>query len=131
MVEGKDDWHVVKAVLRAHGVAIEDERPGKHEADLRFGGATFVVTHSLEEVDGVSTLLQDLPVRLKQSDLQKLAIVVDADEDAERRWQQIQVILTRAGYRSVPPVPEIGGTLVQEPSLPSVGIWLMPNNVLP
>ncbi|MDQ2716170.1 MAG: hypothetical protein M3Z08_14785 [Chloroflexota bacterium] len=70
-------------------------------------------------------------MHLKIDEQKRLGIILDADDDLFRCWQQVKGILEQSGYLSVPhePVPE--GTILEEDGRPIVGIWLMPDNRLP
>jgi hypothetical protein len=63
-----------------------------------------------------------------------LGIILDADTDLQARWQAVTARLQMAGYNSIPVSPVADGTVIESPLnslLPRVGIWLMPNNLLP
>jgi hypothetical protein len=110
LVEGNDDEHVVKHVCGTRGIQRLDE---------------------IKAQGGVDPLLESLPVRLKESDVEVLGVVIDADTDLSARWQSLQVRLTKAGYQDIPPQPAAEGTVLDPPSgtlLPRVGIWIMPDN---
>lgn len=112
LVEGRDDEHVVYALLNVHAVPE----------------CFKVIEHG-----GVDSLLKALPVRLKESDVTRVGIVIDADEDAGRRWQAVVRTLNDVGYDWVPAAPAAGGTIVASGgvALPAVGVWIMPDNTLP
>jgi Protein of unknown function (DUF3226) len=110
LVEGNDDEHVIKHVCGARGVQDLDE---------------------IKPQGNVEQLLENLPVRLKESDVEILGVVIDADTDIAARWRSLRDRLAKAGYRNVPAYPLADGTIVDPPSrtlLPRVGIWIMPNN---
>lgn len=72
-----------------------------------------------------------LPVKLQESDLAVLGIIMDADTDLAARWQGLADRLSAAGYESVGSLPGPKGTVFIPPGnslLPKLGIWLMPNN---
>ena len=111
VVEGPDDLHVIKAILQRH---------------------SFEPHFEVKDEGGYEKLRDGLPIRLKPgSDLERLGIVVDADTDATGRWQSIRAVLGRSGYANVPDQPEPAGTVVDHELLPRVGLWIMPDNVLP
>ncbi len=68
LVEGNDDLHVIMALCQKFGV-----------------------NESFEIVDckGVDKLIAQIPVRLKQSGIEILAIVLDADADINSRWANL------------------------------------------
>lgn len=110
LVEGSDDEHVLKHICGERGVGKLDEV--KPQGD-------------------VQRLLENFPVRLKESDVEALGVVIDADTDLAARWQSLRERLTKAGYQNVPANPAPAGTILAPPSdslLPRVGIWIMPDN---
>lgn len=108
VVEGINDLHVICAILKRH---------------------SFQPHFKVHPEGSDKELLRNFPVRLKQSDLERLGIVVDADTDAAARWQSIKDILKRSGYVNVPERPEAAGTVVEHEILPRVGVWIMPDNL--
>lgn len=113
MVEGPDDEHVVKHICGERGL---------DRIDLihRYGGK--------------DPLLEGIGVRLKESDIIALGILLDADTDLRARWQAVADRLNQAGYADIPAVPAPDGTVIPAPRqslLPQVGVWLMPDNQLP
>jgi hypothetical protein len=111
MVEGKDDEEVVKHLCGYFEL-------GKIE--------------KIHQCDGVNQLLKDFAVRIKESDIATLGVMLDADANVRTRWQSVTKPLKDAGYKDIPTNPEDGGTIIPPPPnntlLPRVGIWLMPNN---
>jgi hypothetical protein len=111
VVEGPDDKHVLWAILARH---------------------QFAPSFTIRDEGGFQTLLARLSIHLKPgTDIERFGVVVDADADIRARWQQIKRILTRAGYGSVPEDPDPAGTVIEQEDLPRVGIWVMPDNILP
>ncbi len=112
LVEGKDDLHVFRALF------------GKRNLPLLF---------QIKDHEGWTQLLEAVPVRLKESDVEAVGIVLDADTSLAARWDAISHRLSTAGY-APPPRPDPQGLVLNPPSnsiLPRVGVWLMPNNELP
>lgn len=110
LVEGSDDEHVVKHLCGHHGLPHLDE---------------------IVSLGGVEKLLESFPIRLKESDVHALGVLVDADIDLRARWEALRNHLVRAGYPKAPKLPEATGTIWQAPAgtlLPRVGLWLMPDN---
>lgn len=109
LVEGSDDKHLIGHLLQRHGVILTREE--------------------IHECDGVDNLLNEsLPVFLKGS-YSSIGIVVDADLDVQSRWQSIRGRLEQSGY-DTPATPPPGGLIVADRQ-PAVGVWVMPDNVLP
>ena len=46
--------------------------------------------------EGVEDLLQSIPVELKASERERLAVVLDADKDIEKRWRRLSALSARA-----------------------------------
>jgi hypothetical protein len=110
LVEGKDDEHVLKHICGERGVGELDE---------------------VKPQDDVKRLLESFPVRLKESDVEALGVVIDADTDLAARWQSLRDRLSKAGYENVPASPAPAGTILKPPPdslLPRVGVWIMPDN---
>lgn len=130
MVEGRDDWFVIKALLKADGGDVKDTG-SRMVHEVRWRSKRCVLEVSDHETEhGVSNLLSSLPVRLKQSGLERLAVVLDADDDLAARWQSLAHALGAAGY-ATPKVPPPLGAICAPPDLPCVGVWIMPDNTLP
>lgn len=109
LVEGSDDEHVVKHLCGHHGL------PQLEIANL----------------GGIEKLIESFPIRLKESDVSALGVLVDADTDLQARWRSLRDHLLSAGYPKAPKSPKSAGTIWQAPAdtlLPRVGIWLMPDN---
>lgn len=110
LVEGNDDKHVMWSLLEFHKVP-----------------ETFRVSDN----DGIDNLIKNLPVHLKGSEVSAVGVVIDADLNASSRWDALKTVLAKAGYTSVPKLPESNGTIIEEKGLPKFGAWVMPDNSLP
>ncbi len=120
LVEGKDDEKVVRHLCTAHGIPVtfEIHQP---EGPQEYGQA------------GVDRLLDQVPTRLK-SGTDRLAVVLDADENAETRWIQLRDRLRENGFQGIPNRPSVAGTVVDldlQTRTARLGVWIMPNNSLP
>jgi hypothetical protein len=106
LVEGRDDFHIVSAICNRHNLQE---------------------TFAIEDCDGIDNVFQQIPLRIKLKD-KRLGILVDADINLSRRWQQVTNLLSPLGYR-VSEHPSVEGTiLTSDENECLVGIWLMPNN---
>lgn len=79
-------------------------------------------------------MLEAIPGRLKESDVEAVGIVLDADTSLASRWEAVRHRLLTAGYGHTPAQPDAQGLVLHPPPdtiLPRVGVWLMPNNRLP
>ena len=106
LVEGNDDQHVIWSLLQKYEIA-----------------KTFEVVDS----KGIEKLLDQLPVRFKQSDIKTIGIVIDADLNIAARWHKLQVLLAAEGIM-LPEIPVSTGTIVNGQI--KFGVWIMPNNQL-
>ena len=109
IVEGQDDRHVVEKLLFHH--------------DL---GELFEV----KDKEGIEKLLDTLEEEIGATDVEKLGIIIDADDDLAAQWARLTRILPRCGYAAVPTAPDAAGTIVPGENGRQIGIWIMPNNVL-
>lgn len=127
LVEGRNDLFVLGELLQRHGVdcAISGSKRG----DIK--EKTIVI----DEQGGVAGVLDALKVALLgYNDLERLAIVVDADTDIEARWDALRNILVRFGGKEIPRSPAPEGTVItlKRPYRTlRVGVWLMPDNRVP
>ena len=111
LVEGTDDFHVMLALRKFHGME-------------QF--------FAVEKTDGIDRLLETVPVRLRTaSELERLAVVMDADERLQSRWQQLRDRVVAAGYADMPAALDPRGTVVTLHDGKRFGVWIMPNNTLP
>ncbi len=106
LVEGSDDQHVILALCSKHRLPV---------------------TFDVVDNRGVGNLLKSVNVWLKTSSLEILGTILDADEEIDKRWNEVKSRLEHAGYH-LPNHPVKGGTILRQQGLPVVGIWLMPNN---
>src|SRR5260370_20373170 len=124
LVEGIDDAHVLKSLLRHYG--IPHQFRDLPEYDQMPKGLVRINGH-----EGIHNLLDALEVTLIDRGERRIGIIVDADIDIAARWQSLRDRLVRVGYSAVPQIPESEGTIVQQEELPIVGFWLMPDNTIP
>lgn len=105
LVEGNNDQHVVWALCEK-----------------------FKLIQNFDVLDskGIDNILKAIPIRLKQSGLETLGIIVDADENLQKRWQQLQAVFQKTKI-SLPASPPQEGFIAQTDEV-RIGIWVMPNN---
>jgi hypothetical protein len=104
LVEGPDDRHVITNLIagaNGHGWKVIEK-------------------------GGYPNLISTLETNLKTAD--RLAIVIDADEDPVRKWSSLRDTLRGLGI-TVPKVLPPDALIV--PIRPVVGVWMMPDNVSP
>jgi hypothetical protein len=105
LVEGKDDLFVFSNLFE------------KHQVKQSF---------KIIDKDGIEQLFLSISIHVK-ADNSTIGIVIDADSDISSRWDSLKSILSNLGYK-VPNSPAINGTIISSNSLPSIGIWIMPDN---
>jgi len=124
LVEGPDDQHVIWNLFEVRAIP-----------------ETFKVECPVEDNDmqetqgGDAVLLDSIRSRLKETDLECLALIIDANGKGPRsRWESIRDRLTHAGYTDIPVEHNEQGTVVElslRPRTPRsvrFGAWIMPDN---
>ncbi|MHC4402303.1 MAG: DUF3226 domain-containing protein [Planctomycetota bacterium] len=135
LVEGDDDQHVAWNLFRARKVPFPFYvlRP-RDEPDLGEPGRVILGQASDDEANGDRPLLDSIPARLDTSDLERLAVVVDAnDKGPQSRWDAIRQRLRNEGYDDLPKSPDPNGTVLDLPGVRGrrpirFGAWVMPDN---
>lgn len=115
-VEGRDEEVVLPILCNSKGINLTNS------------------SIALKDKKGYTELLKGIPLQIKSADadgLEILGIVIDADENASNRWQAVRGRLADAGYKNLPKRQDKIGTIIpadDSNNLPSVGVWLMPDN---
>lgn len=108
LVEGKDDQHVIIALCK--------------KFDL-------LENFDIINCQGIDEVFIQIPVRLKESEIRTIGIIIDADTDIKKRWNSISTILNAAGYTLPINIPS-NGLIINDVNKSKIGIWIMPNNNL-
>jgi hypothetical protein len=108
LVEGNDDQHVIWALCNQ-----------------------FSIIERFDVIDcgGIENLIDQIPIRLKQSNIETIGIIIDADSDLQLRWRNLKQLLNAQGFVLPELLPENGLILSQFENI-SIGIWIMPDNNL-
>jgi hypothetical protein len=108
LVEGNDDQHVIWALC---------ER--------------FRVPENFDVIDceGIDNIYEQLPVRFKQSAIDSLGIIIDADVDLQMRWDSLAALLIKQGYSTPTAFPQ-DGFISKNAENKRIGVWIMPDNKL-
>jgi len=107
-VEGKDDSAVTQSLCAAHDIP-----------------ESFWV----EAKSGVDELLESFFAELRAPGMERFGVVVDANGNAQARWDSIRNTLENEGYGDVPRELEPAGMIVAAPlHRPVFGAWIMPDN---
>lgn len=118
IVEGKHDASVFGELLKKHELVVAKEENGQKKEIV------------IKEQGGFENLKKNLGQIIKVAD-NSLAIVVDADDkDIDDRWRSLTDRLKKAGYsaKNIPSAPLAEGTKIEDDELPTIGIWIMPDN---
>lgn len=122
LVEGADDSTFYDAFLRVAAIPRVSVTTPKH-----IGGV----------VDGKTNAIHNLPTLIRQMEdgsITACGVVVDADYDAEHGLGYSKTLLkareklAECGYARETPIPSGGFLFRHSDGLPSVGLWIMPNN---
>jgi len=108
LVEGNDDKHVIWALCKEFNVSD-----------------TFEVINC----GGIDSLYETIPVRLKQSNMKTLGIIIDADSNITNRWDSIKNLLAKQGFDMPCKLP-LEGLILSNGDGIKVGVWIMPDNNL-
>jgi hypothetical protein len=108
LVEGNDDQHVIWALCEK-----------------------FKINEAFDVIDceGIEKLFDQIPVRLKQSNIDTIGIIIDADSDLQLRWNHLKQLLNAQGFVLPEILPE-SGLILSELGRITIGVWIMPNNNL-
>ena len=109
LVEGNDDMHVVLALCEKFNL--------KENFDII-------------NLEGIDTLLKNIPVRLKTDNLETLGIIIDADKNISAQWEKLKKIFANSGY-ATDGILSLDGFIQKNPDGIKIGVWIMPNNHLP
>lgn len=111
LVEGPDDEMVVGQLRTLHNLSG---------------------TCAIAELDGFTNVRDTFANLLKFDDDEKqkerLAVIVDTDEIPGSRWDSLRAILRAKGY-TVPQRPSPQGVILDLQDNPTIGVWLMPDNL--
>lgn len=126
-VEGIDDLHTILAICEQLEVEEtfriivpdgEGKIPKRNARQNELGG-----------IDNVLKAAQ-LNLTVGSSAVERIGIVIDADEDLKARWQKVSSILEKAGYNNLPDSADANGTIIKQEFSPTFGVWIMPDNLL-
>lgn len=106
LVEGNDDRHVIWALCERFNVAE---------------------TFDVIDCEGIDNLTAQIPVRLKESEIETIGIVIDADTELNNRWKSLTHLLSTQGYELPATLPS-EGLVLSTVNKVNVGVWIMPNN---
>ena len=115
LVEGETDKRIIPYLMEENGVTWPDER-GKYPV-------------CLEKYGGIDEILKPgrIAGHLRETGLEALGVVVDADGDAASRWDELKNSF-RSEFPDLPDQIPAEGLEVVHSSGPRFGVWIMPDN---
>lgn len=115
LVEGSEDLRVIPELIEANGITWE-RGPKQRIVEIK-------------ATDGVENLLRPDKIRTELADptVQRLGILLDADDQPTQRWQRVRAECV-AAFPDLPAAPPPEGAVVRNQEGKSLGIWLMPDN---
>ena len=120
IVEGNDAIALAKLCqLRGLKPPVGYESPEKFRHEFVASGG------------GYEKTLRLLRLAINQADLSNIGIIVDADmAGAHARWQAIRNVLSEkySAQTLVQTDQQQGAKVLQESDLPTIGVWIMPDN---
>jgi hypothetical protein len=106
LLEGNDDCHIVEKFCN------------NNEIEFNF---------CFHNCEGYNKVLSKLNVLLREKNINTIGIILDADNDINKSYQDIKSKAEKF-YKKLPNnIPE-KGLIHNEKELPKLGIWIMPNN---
>ena len=124
LVEGRNDEQVVLHICNRHSSFSVDGELGSEQVK---SNSPPNLSFSVMDMGGDSELLKDLRNQLSPPSPQVVGIIVDADDDISKPWDDIKERIADAGI-NLPDEPVRDGTIINTPGLPRVGVWIMPDN---
>ena len=105
LVEGKDDEQLVIHLCSESKIGIDFE---------------------IKIAEGYPEILRQARTAIKDSEIQCLGLVLDADDGVKRKWRELAHQLEQVGINELPNLPEREGCVVEGEI--KLGIWIMPDN---
>ncbi len=105
LVEGNEDQHVIWALCEKYNL---------------------IENFDVIDCEGIDKLVNQIPVRFKQSGIETIGLVIDADTDIHSRWQTLKDIFAKQDIILPRTIP-IKGLILKNEYI-KIGVWIMPNN---
>jgi len=105
LVEGNDDQHVIWALCEK-----------------------FNIPKVFDVIDcgGIDNLYDSIPLRFKQTSIETIGIIIDADINQNDRWEYVKKLLSNQGFTMPEDLPNDGLILLNGNI--KIGVWIMPSN---
>jgi hypothetical protein len=125
ILEGQNDKHVIANLLEV--MAIPD--PVDYTTKEAFWNDFLKV----ERFEGGKTEALKMFKRALKEETHNIGLIVDADDSVTNTWQSIRNILIQSRFSepNLPNMPSVNGTIINQEGKPTVGIWIMPDNIRP
>lgn len=118
IVEGENDIHAITNLCMKRKM----QAPKGYKSTRKYEKEFVEIGKSKVE------LLQKIPLILKEEGLQNFGIVIDADSNFQKTWNEVKQILSNAAIENLPnDFPKKGLIIATENQL-KIGVWIMPNN---
>lgn len=118
IVEGENDIHAITNLCMKRKMP-----PPKGYANNRKYEKEFV-----EIGKSKIELLQKIPLILKEEGLQNFGIVIDADSNFQKTWNEVKQVLSNAAIENLPNDFPKKGLIIATKNQLKIGVWIMPNN---
>jgi len=133
LLEDREDLHLVAALLKQRQPKPrQPERAiAREHVEWTLLDASASAIKLEVKIRGVDEMLKGLATQFKETGIERMAAVLDADESVDGRWQAIAQRLRDMGHPNPPAQPDRLGTVVDFPDGRKFGVWIMPDNKLP
>jgi hypothetical protein len=129
IVEGVDDRYFVNQILLHHGFRRSSQADYNHFIIDRQGSSEQEAVR-IRECKGFENIPKALKAELQPDALDGVAIIADMDLHSDRRWESLRGTLSRSHYFSgLPTLLPPEGLVHLQPKMPSLAVWLTPDNV--
>ncbi len=121
-VEGIDDQHTIFALcehFKVEETFIVEIPDGKGKINKHA---------KPHEKGGIENVLKAMQGFLATQNIERLGIVIDADENLLSQWQRVKSVLEKTGYLNIPAEPNPNGTIIEQENMIKFGVWIMPDN---
>ena len=124
-VEGSDEKHFMGHLFRSVQIPYFFDDPKKNSQPSENNSI------QIKPCEGDQNLLGKLIGFVRESELDHIGFILDADQAPRNRWISIRDKLKKVGFDTLPDEVPSGGVILSPPDdidAKKLGIWLMPNN---
>jgi hypothetical protein len=127
IVEGTDDRYFINQILLRYGFRKSSQADHKYFVVDRDGEPEENAIR-IHECSGFENISGALKTELQPETLDGLAIIADMDLYSDRRWDSLRGTLVAQRYFGLPSELPHRGLIHSQSEIPSLGVWLMPDN---